>query len=111
MDPSLSHLTLYSKTTEHFPLLPKESKALPPKMGALSTPDLGCPKAFPLPSLGEGSAWPPKERGVPLVLHPPSFSTSSSSLGELSVVINSVPFCFKIGLRKMPGCLIFKLNV
>lgn len=30
---SLSHLTLYLKRTEYFPLLPRECKALPPKIG------------------------------------------------------------------------------
>lgn len=107
----LSRLTLCSKKTEHPSHLPGGCRALPPTNGAQSTPSLkGLSKAFPSLGLVRSplhSQW--KE------VFPRCFSLfnygNSSLLWELSVVINSVPFCFKIGLRKMPGCLIFKLDV
>lgn len=69
-------------------------------------------KGFPTPRSRWGlRSVPSRKRCFSTVLQPHGFNNGSSSLGELSAVINSVPFCFKIGLRKMPGCLIFKLNV
>lgn len=68
--------------------------------------------------LSHSTAWvrtplrtPQQEEVFPRCFSLTVLNNSSSSLGELSAVINSVPFRFKIGLRKMPGCLIFKLNV
>ena len=103
----LTPLTLRGQSISH--LCPVSAGLFLQKLGHQAPLFSGrSPKAFPPHGPSEDSA---AERGVSAVLLPHGFNNSSSSLGELSAVINSVPFSFKIGLRKMPGCLIFKLNV
>lgn len=95
----------YFERTDHLPPLSRECRTLLPKPRHWAPMVRECHQR-----LSHSMAWVRTPLGPQQMRVLPQCYTSSL-LGELSAVINLVPICLKIGLRKMPGCLIFKLNV